>query len=209
MLQILQNVTLHTQICPLKIFIRPRRFYYSQKPNTSMCPSTKPWYQNGLKFKCTTCGACCTWEGDVWVTEDEMTRIANYLKMDINEFAQKYVKFDSFKGKFKLKHKRDFPEGKNTETLKREFHHCVFLQENRKCAIYPARPIQCSTYPFWSEKLRNERVWNNEKWSCEGIDHPNAELIPYEEIEKQRRLHEESQQKSVASDDVKSLKVKS
>jgi Fe-S-cluster containining protein len=174
-----------------------------------MCPSTKPWYQNGLKFKCTTCGACCTWEGDVWVTEDEMTRIANYLKMDINEFAQKYVKFDSFKGKFKLKHKRDFPEGKNTETLKREFHHCVFLQENRKCAIYPARPIQCSTYPFWSEKLRNERVWNNEKWSCEGIDHPNAELIPYEEIEKQRRLHEESQQKSVASDDVKSLKVKS
>jgi Fe-S-cluster containining protein len=26
---------------------------------------------------------------------------------------------------------------------------CIFLDENNKCKIYEARPMQCLSYPFW------------------------------------------------------------
>ena len=26
---------------------------------------------------------------------------------------------------------------------------CVFLTKTKKCSIYPVRPLQCLTYPFW------------------------------------------------------------
>ena len=40
---------------------------------------------------------------------------------------------------------------------------CVFLDpETNFCQIYPVRPIQCSTYPFWSSLLENEYNWNDE-----------------------------------------------
>jgi cation transport ATPase len=38
-----------------------------------------------------------------------------------------------------------------------------------------------------------------------GIDHPTAELIPFEEIEKQRKLHEDSKRKLTVSDDINDL----
>ena len=33
----------------------------------------KPWYAEGLRFKCTECGQCCTGApGYVWVNEEEV-----------------------------------------------------------------------------------------------------------------------------------------
>eukprot|EP00536_Pseudo-nitzschia_multiseries_P007499 jgi/Psemu1/18089/gm1.18089_g len=40
---------------------------------------------------------------------------------------------------------------------------CVFLdRETNRCGIYEVRPVQCSTYPFWSNMLESERHWNDE-----------------------------------------------
>ena len=39
-----------------------------------------PWYKDGLQFTCTQCGDCCTGApGVVWVTDDELREIADYL----------------------------------------------------------------------------------------------------------------------------------
>ncbi len=30
---------------------------------------------------------------------------------------------------------------------------CVFLKDGRQCTVYSARPLQCSTYPWWPELM--------------------------------------------------------
>ena len=40
---------------------------------------------------------------------------------------------------------------------------CIFLdRQTNRCGIYSVRPIQCSTYPFWSNILESEQHWNDE-----------------------------------------------
>ena len=40
----------------------------------------EPWYKDGLKFKCTQCGDCCTGApGYVWVNQAEVEGIAAEL----------------------------------------------------------------------------------------------------------------------------------
>ena len=40
---------------------------------------------------------------------------------------------------------------------------CIFLgEDNKACTVYPARPIQCSTYPFFPRFLRTPESWNSE-----------------------------------------------
>ncbi len=42
--------------------------------------SQQPWYQDGLKFRCTGCGDCCTGApGYVWVNKEEIAALAVYL----------------------------------------------------------------------------------------------------------------------------------
>jgi len=40
-----------------------------------------------------------------------------------------------------------------TLSLKEKHNHdCIFL-ESTGCRVYPARPAQCRTYPFWEQKI--------------------------------------------------------
>ena len=58
---------------------------------------------------------------------------------------------------------------------------CIFLKEN-KCSVYKARPIQCRTWPFWSENM-NTKAWNNDVVNfCPGIG--KGKVISKEKIEK-------------------------
>ena len=37
----------------------------------------EPWYKEGLRFKCTECGKCCTGApGYVWVNKEEVAEMA-------------------------------------------------------------------------------------------------------------------------------------
>ena len=51
------------------------------------------------------------------------------------------------------------------------------------CAIHPAKPKQCHTYPFWKENLRTRNHWELTAGFCPGIG--QGPVIPPEEI-KQR-----------------------
>lgn len=57
---------------------------------------------------------------------------------------------------------------------------CVFWTE-AGCSVYEARPVQCSTYPFWSTLVETEGSWREEARDCPGIG--RGGLLSREEIE--------------------------
>lgn len=134
-----------------------------------MTDSSLPWFNEGLKFKCTGCGQCCTGSpGYVWVTEEEMEAIAQLLNIPLKKFKRTYVRQRD--NRYALVEK------------KTENHSCIFLKEN-KCQIYNARPTQCRTYPWWKENLTTQESWALAAKNCEGINE-DAPLISFEEIKK-------------------------
>ena len=144
-------------------------------------PSTEPWYGGGLKFTCTQCGNCCTGgPGYVWISEEEVTRLAEFLKMSPRQVVAKYCR--RFGERLSLKERR-MPNGN---------YDCIFLQEmpaapggptdgkpqagqpvplkRRGCAIYPVRPLQCRTWPFWESNLSDRKMWDFASRKCPGIN---------------------------------------
>lgn len=142
-----------------------------------------PWYAEGLRFECTGCGQCCTGSpGYTWVNEEEIQSIAEFLKMTVEEFSQKYLR--RVKGRFSLlEHPKTFD--------------CVFLKD-KKCQIYSVRPTQCRTYPWWPQNLKSEKDWHAAARFCEGIQ-AQAPLISCQAIEEQKAIQEESNEMSSSS----------
>ena len=125
------------------------------------------WYKNGLKFKCTKCGKCCTGApGFVWLSTNDVEKIASFLKISIPAFKKNYTR--------QVKNKTSLIEDSITFD-------CIFLK-NKKCTIYEARPLQCKAFPFWKDNLLSEEKWNSISKICEGINHDDATPISPEEI---------------------------
>lgn len=112
--------------------------------------SEQPWYQDGLRFKCTQCGDCCTGApGYVWVNKEEIEALASEMKMEVEQFEDQYVRKVGIR-----KSLQEFPNGD-----------CVLLDtETRGCSVYNARPRQCRTWPFWDSNLKSEEAWEE---TCE------------------------------------------
>jgi uncharacterized protein len=126
------------------------------------------WYKDGLRFSCTQCGKCCTGRpGVTWISLDEMQKLAEYLKISMDDLIKKYLR--KVDGKWALKERLD--------------HSCVFLYD-KKCRVYEVRPRQCQTFPFWKQALESKDTWDQLKNVCEGI-REDAELISQKEIDKQ------------------------
>jgi Fe-S-cluster containining protein len=133
------------------------------------------WYVAGLHFECLGCGRCCSGpgEGYIWVTWPEIEIIANYLKMTMVQFRQKYLR----------------RVGLRTTIIE---HHttkdCIFLRDGaggKKCTIYSVRPSQCRSWPFWPNNLTSPGDWNNAAKKCPGIN--RGGLYSFEEIEEIKR----------------------
>lgn len=137
--------------------------------------SQEPWYKDGLHFKCTGCGKCCTGApGFVFLTEEDIQKLLQHLKISKEEFVRRYTK--SFNGRLSLRD--DTPN-----------YSCIFLKDGKYCQVYQARPVQCKTYPYWLGNISSEAQWMEESERCEGINHPDAPLIPKEEIERIAAIH--------------------
>lgn len=126
-----------------------------------------PWYSEGLRFQCTGCGQCCTGSpGYTWVNEDEIIAMADYLKISVDAFTQKYVRI----------------VGERLALLEdQQNYDCVFLKD-KKCSVYPVRPKQCQTYPWWANNLKTPADWNEAARFCEGIN-SQAPVVPFETIQ--------------------------
>lgn len=135
--------------------------------------SSLPWYKEGLKFKCTGCGKCCTGApGFVFVTDEEIQEMASALKLDVKTFKIRYVR--KRLNRLALVEKKNNVGGKD----------CIFL-EGKACTLYQARPKQCRSYPWWPENLHTPESWKLAALHCEGI-HDHAPLVSFAEIEKEK-----------------------
>jgi len=106
---------------------------------------------------CEACGGhCCTGEtGYIWTKYEEIDAIASFLQLSIEEFATRYLR--------KVKHRYSLIE----KQLSSDNFACIFFDESKKrCSIYPVRPSQCRTFPFWEQFKNNEDEVRKE---CPGI----------------------------------------
>ncbi|MFH1615735.1 MAG: YkgJ family cysteine cluster protein [Planctomycetota bacterium] len=133
-----------------------------------MTKDKTPWYAGGLHFECMQCGRCCSGpaEGYIWVTKAEVKRIAQFLEMSVQEVAGRFLSCIGFR--------RTIIEDRITKD-------CIFLQEG-KCVIYPVRPNQCRTWPFWAFNLISPDAWNSAAKRCNGLN--RGKLYSRAEIEK-------------------------
>ena len=137
---------------------------------------TEPWYAQGLQFTCSQCGNCCTGgPGYVWISREEITRLATYLDTTPQAVVEKYCR--KINGQFSLNEYRNAAGN----------YDCVFLKEEkvvgtsptgertihtrRQCTVYGVRPLQCRTWPFWPENLTNKRTWDHAAKRCHGMNH--------------------------------------
>ena len=135
----------------------------------------QPWYQEGLKFRCSECGDCCTGApGFVWVNKREIEQLAATVGCDdVEQFHERYVRQIGIR--YSLK---EFQNGD-----------CVFFDgKTRKCQVYEARPRQCRTWPFWDSNLKSPEAWEKTCEVCPGSG--RGKLYSLEEIEARRgELH--------------------
>ena len=127
------------------------------------------WYADGLRFRCTQCGDCCTGaEGYVWVNQAEIDAMAARLGMTPEAFEAKDV--------YKVGVRRSLKEGRGGDGV-------LLDPVTRKCTTYDERPRQCRTWPFWDSNLRSPEAWAEAAEACPGCNKGN--LVPLEKIVEQ------------------------
>ncbi len=144
-------------------------------PVVKVLPVGKPWYLRGLAFQCVRCGRCCAGpeEGYVWTSPEEIERLAEFLSVRPQEIRERYTR--------RVGRRISLVE----EPISRD---CIFLAYDEsglsKCTIYPVRPAQCETWPFWPANLRSVESWCLAALRCPGIN--RGMLHHYDEIQAKR-----------------------
>ncbi|MCK9523683.1 MAG: YkgJ family cysteine cluster protein [Proteobacteria bacterium] len=114
------------------------------------------FFDNGICFACTGCAECCRTHGEyayVYLSAVDVDRISQYLGMSRLDFLNA--------------HCITTPYGDTHFSMLEDA--CNFLGPDGRCRIYPVRPKQCSTWPFWTENL-HPVVWREQIASfCPGI----------------------------------------
>jgi Fe-S-cluster containining protein len=122
----------------------------------------RPFFEtHALYFSCTRCGGCCATPGDyyVFLTAQEAERIRVRQGLSRSWFRRRYL--------------RRLEDGRLV-LASGAGGRCIFLDGQDRCSIYPVRPVQCRTYPFWPEIVGNRRAWERERQRCEGIGRGRA-----------------------------------
>jgi len=125
------------------------------------------WYEKGLRFRCTQCSHCCTGpQGYVWLSPKDQASIAAHLGLALDRFLKRYVRLVG-----KLLCLVDKPNGD-----------CIFLTEDKRCAIHAVKPRQCLTFPFWPRIVETRASWEEIEEACPGAG--NGPLYTADEIDK-------------------------
>jgi Fe-S-cluster containining protein len=77
--------------------------------------------------------------------------MALYLDIPVIAFIERYL----------------YPFGCSYSIKEDEDGRCLFYQDG--CRIYPVRPFQCKTFPFWFDILRSPKKWAKVSKKCPGI----------------------------------------
>ncbi len=139
------------------------------------------WYGDGLRFTCTQCGNCCTGPpGAVWFTEEELEAMAAHAGVSASQFLDLYTQ--------RIGQRDSLAEHKT-----KYGYDCIFLQRDDSgralCSIYPVRPRQCRTWPFWPENLASREEYERASQRCPGMARGlegHGQFYPVEHIRIQR-----------------------
>lgn len=135
------------------------------------------WYAAGLHFECLECGRCCSGpeQGYIWITRPEIELAGEFLKIPAGQFKNQYLK----------------RVGLRTSIIEHDVtKDCIFLRQvkdKKQCIIYPVRPNQCRTWPFWSSNLTSPDTWKETEHRCMGIN--RGRLYSFEEIQEIKKSH--------------------
>ena len=133
----------------------------------------KRWYSDGLRFECTQCGDCCTGApGYVWMGSGEIRALAEFLGISADEFGARFLR----------------KVGRRYSLIEKQNGDCIFYDGG--CTVYPDRPRQCRTFPFWTENLRSRGAWDEAASECPGMDH--GRFYPVDAIERIRSGDEDA-----------------
>lgn len=109
------------------------------------------------RFECQRCLYCCSAEpGYVFLSKKDVEAISSFLGVGEAEFIEIYCR----KVDYGLYYMLSLKEKDNYD--------CIFLSREG-CKIYPVRPLQCATYPFWRGIADSDEAWLDEMKSCPGI----------------------------------------
>ncbi len=105
-------------------------------------------------FECKMCGNCCTGEGGIIVTIEEIKRISSYLDVEEREFIEKFL--------------TKTPEEKYSIKIG-EKGYCIFFDPHVGCTIHKVKPDICTAWPFFRGNLEDENSFLMAKEYCPGI----------------------------------------
>ena len=135
-----------------------------------MCDQS--FYAAGLRFSCKRCSSCCRHEsGFVYLSENDLSRLAHAFKMEYTAFIQTWCRWTAFDRDGERRYERlALKEKSNFD--------CIFW--NAGCTVYQARPLQCRTFPFWDSVVCSQEAWETAALGCPGIN--TGELHQKEKI---------------------------
>jgi uncharacterized protein len=102
-----------------------------------------------------------------------MERIAAFLHLEFDQFTRTYVR----------------RIGNRYSLLEKFNYDCTFLKREdgqSMCMIYPVRPAQCRTWPFWDDNLKTPAHWQHASERCPGMCAAYGPKFDLEHIEKRR-----------------------
>jgi uncharacterized protein len=129
------------------------------------------FYVDGLKFSCKRCSSCCRHDqGYVYLSKIDLNKLCAALKKDEKDVISEYCRWVKTRG------------GRDAvlSLIEKSNYDCIFWDCG--CTIYPSRPLQCVTFPFWDSVIADIRCWESAAKSCPGMN--SGELHSKEEIEK-------------------------
>jgi hypothetical protein len=107
-----------------------------------------------MRFQCQSgCIRCCEQKGFVYLTGDDIARIAAHLAMTRAEFKRHYLCGTAPLLRFR----------------KPRLRQCPFLLTNG-CSIHAVKPLQCKAFPYWPELMAKASERRETAKFCPGMN---------------------------------------
>ncbi|MCR9144482.1 MAG: YkgJ family cysteine cluster protein [bacterium] len=111
--------------------------------------------EDHFRFKCTACGNCCKGPGSVYFTPADLKAIEKHLKLRTASERQAL-------------RERLVQREENGYAVHRTGGACALLDDDNRCSVYPVRPLQCSTFPFWPSTFASRQDLEDVIVECPG-----------------------------------------
>lgn len=153
---------------PVEVRASHSRIHHAQANHAEEYIPHASLYNRSMRFTCQPgCTRCCTQDGWVYLSQDDVPRLAAFLGISEDELERRHL-YSTV----------------NTRRLRRQDGQCPFLTAEG-CSVHPAKPTQCRLFPYWPELIDDEKQLRETAEWCPGIG--KGDLVPVEVLEKSAR----------------------